>query len=252
MSEHARLLRALHASERPLVLPNAWDARSARVFAAAGFPALATPSSGIAESLGYEDRQGAPAAEMFAAAARVARAVDVPVTVDAEGGYGLAPAELAERLLAAGAAGCNLEDSRQDGGPGLLDADEQAAHLAAVRRAAGDALVVNARVDVFLRRLGGTPEERMDLAVERATRYLEAGADCVYPIGLLDEDTIATLVKRVPGPVNVLFHDRGPTLARLGELGVARVTFGGGLYDAVMAGVGEMAARIRAGESPYA
>ena len=107
----ADVLRRLHHGPAPLVLPNAWDAASARLVEAAGFPAVATGSAGVAASLGYEDNERAPVEEMLAAAGRICRAVSVPVTVDAEAGYGLPPDELAARLAAAGAAGCNVEDT---------------------------------------------------------------------------------------------------------------------------------------------
>lgn len=149
--------RALHhgrVPDDPLVLPGPWDAASARVFAAAGFPALATPSAGVAASLGYEDG-ATPADAMFAAVARIVRAVDVPVSADVEGGYGLAPKELVERLLEVGAVGCNLEDSTA---AGLRDPAEHAEWLAGVREAAGDRLFLNARIDTFVR--GWTIRER--------------------------------------------------------------------------------------------
>ncbi|MDF5754421.1 isocitrate lyase/phosphoenolpyruvate mutase family protein [Spongiactinospora sp. TRM90649] len=243
MNDLARRLRDLHFHDLPLVLPNVWDARTAQIFAEAGFPALATPSSGIAASLGYSDRQGAPYEEMFAVAARIAAAVDVPVTVDAEAGYGLPADEFAERLLATGAVGCNLEDT-DHATSSLVPVKEQARRLADVRRAAPD-LVINARVDVFLHK--GTVAE----AVERALAYLDAGADCVYPILAREERAIAELVERVPGPINEMFTARGPSLTRLAELGVARITFGGGLYEAVIGAVREMATRITAGSNPY-
>src|SRR5436190_23925255 len=122
------LLRSLHLPGTPLVLPNAWDVASARAVAAAGFPVVATTSGGVAASLGYEDHHGAPAEEMFAAAGRIARGVDVPVTVDAEAGYGMEPAELVTALRGVGAAGCNLEDTDYSAG-GLRDAGRQAEWL---------------------------------------------------------------------------------------------------------------------------
>ena len=145
----AARLRALHQAGRPLILPNVWDPVSARAFAEAGFSALATSSSAVAESLGYRDGQ-TPGAEMLAAVSRIARSVSVPVTADIENGYGLPPAELAARLAEAGVAGCNLEDSDPVTGT-LADPARQADYLAAVRAAAGPALVVNARVDVYVR-----------------------------------------------------------------------------------------------------
>ena len=148
MVSKAETFRALHHGRvpgDPLVLPGPWEAASARVFVDAGFPALATPSAGVAASLGYADGE-TPADEMFAAVARIVRAVDVPVSADVEDGYGLAAGELVERLLEAGAAGCNLEDSA---GGVLKDAARHADWLAEVRSAAADLLFLNARVDVL-------------------------------------------------------------------------------------------------------
>ncbi|MGW7790556.1 isocitrate lyase/PEP mutase family protein [Streptomyces tricolor] len=220
----AAAFRALHqgrAPGDPLILPGPWDAASARVFVAAGFPALATPSAGVAASLGYADG-ATPADEMFAAVARITRAVDVPVSADVEGGYGLAPKELVERLLEAGAVGCNLEDS--EGGV-LKDPHEHAAFLAEVRAAAGDRLFVNARVDTFV--LGDGDPER---AVERAALYVAAGADCVYPI-LAPADVLPLLRAGIQGPLNALarLDGDGPSPAALGGLGATRITFGPGL-----------------------
>ncbi|MGV9290405.1 isocitrate lyase/PEP mutase family protein [Streptomyces sp. NPDC003719] len=219
----AGTFRALHHGRLPgdpLVLPGPWDAASARVLADAGFPALATPSAGVAASLGYEDGR-TPAGEMFAAVARIARSVDVPVSADVEDGYGLAPGELVERLLAAGAVGCNLEDST---GGVLKDPREHAEWLAGVRAAAGDRLFVNARIDTFLR--GVTDPDR---TVERAALYVAAGADCVYPIGA-PVDVLPLLRAGVEGSLNVVARPgEGPSPAGLGELGATRVTFGPGL-----------------------
>src|SRR6187397_2842923 len=146
------LLRSLQRPGDPLLLPNAWDVATARAVVAAGFPVVATTSGGVAATLGYADHEGAPGDEMLAAAARIARAVEAPVTVDAEAGYGMEPAELVAALRDAGAAGCNLEDSDYAAG-GLRDHDEHAEWLTAVRQGAsenGYPLVINARVDVFL------------------------------------------------------------------------------------------------------
>jgi 2-methylisocitrate lyase-like PEP mutase family enzyme len=243
LSEKRARLRAMHDHDRPLILPNAWDAASARAFADAGFAALASASHAVADSLGYEDGEKAPAVEMFAAAARITRSVDVPVSIDAEAGYGLAAGELADRLREAGAAGCNIEDTVHGN---LTPADAAAERIAALREADRE-LVINARVDVFIRGAEAALEE----AVARARAYLEAGADCVYPIGVTDESVLGELVKRVPGPVNVLYLPHGPSLARLGELGVGRVTFGPGLQRATLNLLGTLAAKIRDGGDPY-
>jgi len=225
----ARRFRAAHHGRQPLVLPNVWDSTSARVFAAAGFGALATSSGAVAATLGYADGQQTPAAEMFAAIARIARCVDVPVTADVEAGYGLVPAELAGRLAEAGAVGCNLEDSdpvtRELGDPG-----RQADFLAAVCEAAGDALVINARVDVFVRPRPPSAGDPVADAVERGRRYLEAGADCCYPI-VAPLAALPALVAGCGGPVNAMCHPGGPSLAELAATGVARITFGSSLHQ---------------------
>ncbi len=235
-------LRALHHGRTPgdpLVLPGPWDAASARVFADAGFPALATPSAGVAASLGYEDGE-TPAEEMFAAVARIARTVAVPVSADIEAGYGLAPKELVERLLATGAVGCNLEDS-VDGV--LMEPDRQADRLAEVRAVAGDALFVNARVDTYVRGVpAGTDQEAETL--RRAQLYVAAGADCVYPIGAPAE-SLPRLAAAVAGPLNALSRPDGPGPRRLGELGAARITFGPGLQRRAMAAVRGIADELR-------
>ncbi|MFG1696448.1 isocitrate lyase/phosphoenolpyruvate mutase family protein [Nonomuraea sp. NPDC049309] len=243
-TDKASELRALHVPGRPLVLPNAWDAASARAVREAGFPAVATSSAAVARTLGYEDGERTPVAEMLAAIARVAAAVDVPVTADFERGYRLKPAELAERLLATGAAGCNLEDSLPDTGE-LVDPDEQADFLAEVRAAAGPGLVINARVDVYL-----SERRSLEEAVRRGRRYLEAGADCVYPIGADGEDEIRALVSELGGPVNVLCGPGTPPPARLAELGVARVSFGSGVHRATQAYAKGLLAAVAEGRNP--
>src|SRR5438067_7675227 len=213
------LLRSLHVPGEPLVLPNVWDAASARAVVAAGFPVVATTSGGVAAALGYEDHEGAPADVMLAAAARIARGVDVPVTVDAEAGYGMEPAELVAALRSAGAAGCNLEDSDHAAGR-LRDADRHAEWLAAVRHAAaedGYRLGINARVDVFLGPFfagagPGTQEGLVPEALRRANAYLEAGADCVYPIVLWEPDALRRFTAEIRGPVNVARLPQMPSL----------------------------------------
>lgn len=234
MTSGADTLRARH-EQRPLVLPNVWDAASARTFASAGFPALATSSGAVVNALGYEDHEQAPVDEVLAAIARITRSVDVPVTADFEAGYGLSPTEIVERLVEVGAAGCNLEDTDHAAGA-LRPAADHAEWLGTVVDRAAGRLVVNARVDTYL---GGSRED--DDAIARATAYLDAGVDCTYPIGFLDEATTARLVDAIPGPVNVLSYPNGPTLARLGEVGVARITFGSSLFKAVMADLADRA-----------
>ncbi|MDX2973055.1 isocitrate lyase/PEP mutase family protein [Kribbella solani] len=220
----ATVLRALHVPGTPLVVPNAWDAASARLIEAAGFAAVATSSNATAAVLGYDDGEAAPVQDVLAAAARIARAVSVPVTVDFERGYRLDPAELVEQFAATGAVGLNLEDSDPATGA-MIDPGEQADFLAAVRAAAGDTLVINARIDAFLRQ-AGSAEDQLSTAIDRAARYFAAGADCVYPIGVGDLDLIGRLVKEAPGPVNVAYGQGANTVAAYAARGVARVSFG--------------------------
>ncbi|MCI4062428.1 isocitrate lyase/phosphoenolpyruvate mutase family protein [Micromonospora sp. R77] len=252
LSDRAAALRALHRPGDPLILPNAWDAGSARAVVAAGFPAVATSSGAVADALGHADGEATPVDEMFAAVARVAAAVEVPVTADLERGYGLRPAELVERLLGTGAVGCNIEDSDPRTGA-LYDPQEQADLLAGIRAAARDAgvdLVLNARVDVHLQ-AAGPAEGRLAEAVRRARCYLAAGADSVYPIVLADPDEIRTLVTEVAGPVNVLARPGAPAPAELAALGVARISYGSRVYATARARAAELLAAIRAGADPF-
>ncbi|QFZ19990.1 isocitrate lyase/PEP mutase family protein [Saccharothrix syringae] len=245
LAAKARALRALHVPGDPVVLPNVWDAASARVLAEAGYPAIATASAAVSAALGYRDGHDMPADEAFAAVRRVSGAVDVPVTADVERGYGLPPAVIAERLAEAGAAGCNLEDS-DPVGERLVEVGEQVDFLAAVR-AADPELVINARVDVFIH-----GDRSLDEGVRRARAYLEAGADCVYPIGLPAEHVAAFVAAVDRRPVN-LWHGPGePGLGEVAALGVARVSFGPGLQRLLLARLGELVGGIREGRDPYA
>jgi 2-methylisocitrate lyase-like PEP mutase family enzyme len=235
-------LRAMHSGPQPLILPNVWDPVSARVFADAGFAALATSSSAMAHTLGYQDG-ATPGDEMFDAIARIARSVDVPVTADVESGYGLSAAGLVLRLAECGVVGCNIEDSNPATRT-LTDQDRQADYVAAVRAEAGQELVINARVDVYVRppaadrardgtlSAGEVDAEAIEAAVARGNAYLGAGADCVYPI-LAPAVALRALVSRIDGPVNAMYRPGGPSLAELAAFGVARITFGGGLHAEV-------------------
>jgi 2-methylisocitrate lyase-like PEP mutase family enzyme len=213
---------------------------------------VATTSGGVAHTLGYEDHEGAPADEMLAAAERIARGVEVPVTVDAEAGYGMEPAELVAALRSAGAAGCNLEDTNHAAGS-LRDPDRHAEWLRAVRQAAsedGYPLVINARVDVFLGPFlagagPGTQEELVPEALRRANAYLEAGVDCVFPITLWETDALRRFNSEVRGPVNVVRLPQAPSLAELAALGVARVSWGHLLYRGAMARFEDQLASLR-------
>src|SRR3954447_18503824 len=235
-------LRSLHRPGAPLLLPNAWDVATARAVVSAGFPVVATTSGGVAATLGHEDHEAAPADEMLAAAGRIARSVDVPVTIDAEAGYGMEPAELVDALRGAGAAGFNLEDTDYAAG-GLRDPDRQARWLGAVRQMAAEQdyrPVINARIDVFLWPFlagagPGTQESLVSEALERAHAYLDSGVDCVFPIALWETDALRRFTSEVRGPVNVVRLPQAPSLAELAELGVARVSWGILLHGDAMA-----------------
>jgi 2-methylisocitrate lyase-like PEP mutase family enzyme len=253
LAAQAERLRDLHRGERPLVLPNPWDATSARVLADAGFPALASSSAAVAQALGGADGDRTPAKEMFAALARigaVAADAGIPLTADVENGYGLGADELVERLLEAGAVGLNLEDTdHAGGGAGLLDAGAQAERIAAVKQAGRDAgvdLVLNARLDACLRGAG------VEESLARARRYVAAGADCVYPILLEDEAALARHVAEAGAPVNALLHPGSPSVERYAQLGVARVSTGGALANHAYGALGRAASSLLAGEDPWA
>ncbi len=243
-ARQADALRALHHTGRPLVLANAWDARSARLVVAAGFPVVATSSVALVTALGYADGGNIPVDEAFAALARITAAVEVPVTADIEDGYGLPADELAARLLEAGAVGCNLEDS--DHGPGdapLVPAEQFAERVAALRAAAtgrGVDLVINARVDVHVRQ-AGPAEGRLEEALARSRLYLAAGAACVYPITVSDEQTARALVAGTPGPVNLMARPEPADVVRLASFGVARISVGSGLSRVADQRVSEVA-----------
>jgi len=247
-------LRSLHVPGTPLVLPNAWDAASARLVEAAGFPVVATSSNAMAAVLGYEDGEQVPVEDALAYVATIARAVRVPVTADFERGFRLPPIELVERFAATGAMGFNLEDSNPSTRE-MVDASAQADFLAAVRAAcetSGVDLVINARTDSFIRR-AGSPDDQLAASLDRGTRYLAAGADCVYPIAASDPDVIRALVDGVPGPVNVGFGGGKASLSDLAALGVARVSFGPSLqrhlYNTFAS---SLLAAVASGADPFA
>jgi 2-methylisocitrate lyase-like PEP mutase family enzyme len=247
-SIRAEALRSLHHGDAPLWLPNAWDAATARAVAKAGFSAVATTSGGIAQALGFADHEAAPADEMFAAVRRIAAAVDVPVTADAEAGYGLPAAELAARLLEAGAVGCNLEDTDHAQGA-LGDPDAHARYVSDVKAAAARAgvnLVVNARTDVFLHG-DAPPAARAQEALRRGRLYRDAGADCIYPIFARGRDLLRGLVEGLACPVNAMVTPGGLSPAELAALGIRRISWGTTLFAESLRGFEASLARIRAG-----
>jgi 2-methylisocitrate lyase-like PEP mutase family enzyme len=220
------LFRSLHVPGSPLVLANCWDAASARIAEDAGSPAVATTSAGIAWSLGGRDGDALDRDVAVAAIRRVVEAVSVPVTADIESGFGAGPEAVGEtirQVVAAGAAGVNIEDS-------VRPTEEAVARLAAARAAAGDALFLNARIDNYLRGV-------RDLAdtVARAEAYLAAGADGIFVPGVVDRDTVAELAAKIPAPLNVLVGPGAPSVGELAALGVARISLGSGVASAAYA-----------------
>jgi len=249
MTDKADLLRSLHRGPAILVLPNAWDAASARVFEAEGFPAIATTSAGVAAALGFPDGGVVPPHEMIEAVARIARAVRVPVTADIEHAYATTPQAVADtvlRVIAAGAVGVNVEDLV----PGHTELEPlalQCEKITAIARSAttaGVPVVVNARTDVFLAAIG-SPESRLGVAIERGKAFLAAGADCVFVPGVRDRETIAALVQGIGGPINVLAVKGTPPIAELQALGVARVSVGSGPMRAALTLVRDIAKELK-------
>lgn len=226
----AQLLRALHDG-RVLILPNAWDAGSAALIAQAGAKAIATTSGGIAWSLGRPDGQRLTRTEMIEQVRRIVAAVDIPVTADVEGGYGPGPDDVEatiEAVVAAGAAGVNIEDSRAPGGP-LFDTAAQVERVRAARSAAERAglpeLLINARTDVFLFSVG-LPVGRLEDVLLRSSAYAEAGADSLFVPGLADLDIVTSLVRASPLPINVMAGPGAPTIGEFEAAGVRRVSVG--------------------------
>ena len=246
----ADLFRQLHDRKRLLVLPNAWDVASARIFEEAGFPAIATTSAGIAYSLGYSDRERISRAEMAAVIRRIAEAVRVPVSADIEAGYGGRTSDVVETIesvLDAGAIGVNLEDATHNRRKALFDVAVQVDRIHAARSAAkkaGVPLVINARTDVFLLSVG-SEVERVDEVIRRANAYHRAGADCLFVPGVSDRSLIKVLVDSIPCPLNIIAGVGTPPAAVLRKLGVARLSVGSGPMRAAMGLTRRIAEELR-------
>jgi 2-methylisocitrate lyase-like PEP mutase family enzyme len=234
--ERARAFAALHKAGDPLVLFNIWDAGSARVVAEAGAEAIATGSWSVAAALGFGDGEEVPRELALENAARIVRAVALPVTIDLESGYGRAPdvvAETVQLAWEAGAVGCNLED-RVIGGAGLYPIEEQAERLRAVRSAAPD-MFINARTDPLLETDPAAHDDRLlDEALARGRAYAQAGASGLFVPGLGDERLIERLCRESPLPVNIMVWHNTPPIPRLAELGVARISHAGAPWRIAM------------------
>lgn len=230
----ASALLALHVGHG-FVLPNAWDAGSARILEQVGFAAIATTSAGIAWSLGVPDGGALDRDTMLEHVGRIVAAVDIPVTADLEAGYGNTAGEVGQTVAAAtalGAVGANLEDVGADG---LFGVDEASDRIAAARDAAPHGtFVLNARTDTYF---AGTADPFAE-TIERAARYLEAGADCVFVPGVVEADEIGRLAAEIPGPLNIVAGLANTiTAPELFALGVKRVSLGGSLARAMLSGL---------------
>ncbi|GAA3487476.1 MULTISPECIES: isocitrate lyase/PEP mutase family protein [Streptomyces] len=226
--ERAQRLKKLHAEHQPLVLPTVWDVWSARTAVAAGFPALTIGSHPLADSRGAADQEGQTFEEVLAAVRPIIAAVDVPVSVDLEAGYGQDPADLIAGLTEAGGVGLNLEDTVHSEGGRVRTTQEHATYIAGLRAAADKAGVpvwVNGRTDLFMH--ADNAADVLDETVERLRALQEAGADSVYPVGIQDSDDLLTAVTGAVGvPVNTTAHPVKHDLERFRRLGVGRITYG--------------------------
>ena len=242
-----RRFAALHRPGDPVILYNAWDAGSAKAVAEAGAKAIATGSFSVAAAHGLGDREALPIELALANAERIVAAVELPVTIDFEGGYAEDPDEVAAnvgRLAATGAIGCNLED-QVIGGEGLHPIERQAGRIRAIRAAVGRDFFINARTDIFLKAKAETHDEgKVDDALDRARAYAEAGASGLFVPGLIDLELLERVCADSPLPVNFMAFPGAPSAAEVAAVGVARVSHAGGPYRVAMKALKEAAEAI--------
>ena len=252
--DKAEDFRELHHRKRILILPNAWDVPSARVFENEGFPAIATSSAGLTVSLGYPDGEIIGREEFVSAVKRIATVLSVPLSVDIVAGFGKSTKEVlitVKAILKAGGIGINIEDFAH-ATKKLYPIERQVENIRAIQRLAdteGVPLVINARTDAL--RFGiGDEDAKFEEAVRRATAYRDAGADCVYPMGLTEAVSISHFVRELDFPINVMVRKGLPTINELQELGVARISFGPSASYAAM-GLLKRAAREVSDKGTY-
>jgi 2-methylisocitrate lyase-like PEP mutase family enzyme len=246
LNDRAIALLELHVPGTPAILPTVWDAWSAKLAVDAGFAALTVGSHPVADSVGKADGDGMSFDELTRVA-QLTAAVDVPVSVDIESGYGESPRRIIEGLLSAGAVGLNIEDTVHKEGKRLRTAEEHAALVGELREAADAAgvhVVINARTDLFLRQ-DGDESDRVDRAIARLKLAAEAGADSLYPVGRHDPDTLRRLADELPLPINAIALPDQDDPASFGPLGVGRISFGPFLQRALSARTEEILARWR-------
>ncbi len=235
LEKRADALLALHQPGNPVVLPTVWDAWSARLAVDAGFAALTVGSHPLADSIGKADQEGMTFDDVLTRVKQITAAVDAPISVDIESGYGETPTRLIEGLLDAGAVGLNIEDTVHSEGGRLRSASEHAELVGALRTAADAAgvhVVVNARTDLFLRQ-DGDESDRVDRAIARLTEAAAAGADVLYPVGFHDPETLRRLASELPLPINAIAQPDQSDPASFGPLGVGRISFGPFLQGAL-------------------
>jgi 2-methylisocitrate lyase-like PEP mutase family enzyme len=248
--DKAKLFASLHRNSDPLILFNVWDAGSAKAVAEAGAKAIATGSWSVAAANGYADGESLPLDFAIENIRRIARSVELPVTLDFEGGYAESPSELEAnitRVIEAGAVGINFEDQIV-GGDGLYPIETQSRRISAIREAANESsvpLFINARTDVFLKTLPAAETAgQLDEVIERASAYAEAGASGLFAPGLRDAEMIRTLCKNSPLPVNIFVIPGVPTNEEMAALGVARISYGPGPYRKMIEWLSSEAAAI--------
>lgn len=242
---------ALHRSPTILILPNAWDVVSGKIFEREGFKAIGTTSAGISATLGYPDGQHMGLAENMEVVKRIVQSTHLPVSADIEAGYadsveGVVNA--ANAVLSVGAVGLNLEDATGNPHAPLFDVVLQQERIRAIRRmsvARGIHLVINARTDVYL--VNDASAHKLRHAIERGNAYKEAGADCIFvpDVGGLDKEAITTLVREIPAPINIVAGATIPPVAELQDIGVSRVSLGPRPMRALLSVLREIAKELR-------
>ncbi len=244
-ADRAQNLLRLHQPGDPVILPTVWDAWSARLATDAGFAALTVGSHPVADSIGKPDNEGMAFDDLLARVAQITAAVDVPVSVDIESGYGLSASRLIDGLVGVGAVGCNIEDTVHSEGKRLRSAAEHAELVGALRAAAdatGVPVVINARTDLFLRK-DGDESDRVERAVARLNAAAAAGADVLYPVGRHDPETLRRLTAELSLPVNAIALPDQDDPASFGPLGVGRISFGPFLQAALSVRAKEILSR---------
>ncbi len=245
LSQKATTLLELHKPGKPVVLPTVWDAWSANLAVSAGFAALTVGSHPVSESMGKRDGEGITFAELLARISQISSAVDAPLSVDIEAGYGEDPKRLIDGLISAGAVGLNIEDTVHSEGGRLREAQEHADFVGALREASDATdvhVVINARTDLFVKKIGDE-SDRVDRAIARLKLAAAVGADCLYPVGFHSDADYKRLAEELPLPINAIADPTGGDLSHFASLGVGRISFGPKFQGALTAEAGRILAR---------